>query len=211
MKIYLTRHSKTVWNEEKRLQGRLDSSLTNQGIENAKALKHYIKDMHFDYVFSSPILRAYKTAQIIFDNQNIIVDNRLSEMNFGDFEGRKISDILKTDKELYEQLWNEPHLFTCIPHGETYDQVIERAQSFLDDLKTYPDNSHIMIITHGMFFIVLLATILGLSKKDFTKLNQKVVDGCSLTCINYENNQYTIENYNDCSFLPYVANESFAK
>lgn len=211
IKIYLTRHSKTIWNEEKRLQGRQNSPLTQKGIENAKALKKYIQNIHFDYIYSSPIERAYHTAKIVFENQNIIKDVRLSEMNFGDFEGRKISDILKTDYELYHQLWHEPEKFTCIPNGETYDQVIERAHSFLNDLKHLPHGSQIMIVTHGMYFIVLLATMLGLEKKDFIKINQKVVDGCSLTCVEYHQGSYKLDFYNKCSFLPYIANESFSK
>lgn len=211
MKIYLTRHSKTLWNEEKRLQGRQDSPLTQKGIENAQALKKYIQSMSFDYIYSSPILRAYHTAQLVFENQNIIKDDRLVEMNFGDFEGRKISDILKTDYQIYHQLWNEPENFTCIPHGETYDQVIERVHSFLHDLEQLPDQSQVMIVTHGMYFIVLLATMLGLEKKDFVQLNQKVVDGCSLTCVEYHQGIYTLEFYNERSFLPYIANESFSK
>ena len=211
MKIYLTRHSKTVWNEEKRLQGRLDSPLTNKGIENAYSLKEYIKDMKFDYVFSSPILRAYTTAKILFDERNIIQDERLVEMNFGEFEGKKISEIINNSDKLYYQLWHEPHLFTRIPQGESYDEVIGRVNSFLNDLKQYPNQSNIFIVTHGMFFIVLLATMLGLEKKYYTKINQKVVDGCSLTCVNYENDTFTLEIYNECSFLPYVSKESFAK
>lgn len=211
IKIYLTRHSKTKWNEEKRLQGRKDSPLTQKGIENALALKKYIQNMQFDFIFSSPIQRAYRTAEIVFENQNIIQDARLSEMNFGDFEGRKISDILKTDDELYHQLWHEPEKFTCIPHGETYDQVIERVTSFLKDIEHLPDQSQVMIVTHGMCFIVLLATMLGLKKKDFIQFNQKVVDGCSLTCVLFEKGKYTLDFYNECSYLPYVANESFAK
>lgn len=73
MKIYLTRHSQTLWNIEKRLQGRKDSPLTNEGKENAKALKQYIQNMYFDYIYSSPIPRAYITAQYVFQD-NIIKD-----------------------------------------------------------------------------------------------------------------------------------------
>ena len=53
-----------------------------------------------------------------------------------------------------------------------------------------------MIVTHGMFFIVLLATMLGMKKKDYIKINQKVVEGCSLTLVNLENGKYDLEFYN---------------
>lgn len=163
MKIYLTRHSKTVWNEEKRLQGRKDSPLTIQGQDNALALKKHIQDMTFDYIYSSPIPRAYQTAKIIFDEKYIIKDERLIEMNFGDYEGCLISSL--KDSKTYYQLWHQPELFTRIPHGESYDEVIIRAKSFIDDLKKHNLNDSIMVVTHGMFFIVLLASMLGLEKK----------------------------------------------
>lgn len=209
--IYLTRHSKTVWNEEKRLQGRLDSPLTQEGIDNAYALKEYIKEYHFDYIYSSPTLRAYNTAKILFEDKNIIKDERLLEMNFGDFEGRKISDILRTDYDLYHQLWFAPDQFSRIPHGESYDEVISRVESFIYDLTLLPDSSNIMVVTHGMCFIVLLASFLGLKKKEYVQINKKVVDGCSLTCISFDKDVFQLNYYNKCSFLPYVANESFSE
>ena len=208
MNIYITRHSKTLWNEEKRLQGRLDSSLTKEGIENAYALKKHLESFHFDYIYSSPISRAFNSASILF-KEGIIKDDRLMEMNFGDFEGKYISDLL--NEKLYQDLWHNPGEFTRIPHGESYEDVILRAASFIDDLKKLPEDSHIMIVTHGMFFIVLLSTMLGYSKAEFTKLNQNVVLGCSLTCVSYENNHFQLKFYNDSSFLPHVKTETFNK
>lgn len=211
MYIYLTRHSKTVWNQEKRLQGHQDSPLTKEGIENAKALKKYIQDhqIHFDYIFSSPIQRAYQTALLIDDH--IIQDDRLKEMNFGIFEGQKISELIVREDHLYNDLWHHPDIFTAIPNGESYDEVIERAQSFLDDLKKYDKDSHILIVTHGMFFIIVLALMIGLDKKDFTKINQRVVEGCSLTLVQEKDNNYHIVYYNQCEFLPYISNINFTK
>lgn len=205
MKIYLTRHSKTVWNKERRLQGRLDSDLLEEGIENAKALRNYIvnNNIHFDYIYSSPILRAYKTAQIVFYDSHIILDNRLMEMNFGDFEGRKISELL--DEPLYQNLWNHPEKFTRIPDGESYNDVIKRVSSFLEDLKLLDRNSSVFIMTHGMCFIVILAVMLHLKKEDFVTINQNVVEGCSLTLVEFDED-YQIIYKNLCDYLPHITN-----
>ncbi|WP_028043709.1 histidine phosphatase family protein [Candidatus Stoquefichus massiliensis] len=213
MKIYLTRHSKTVWNQEKRLQGRCDSPLTPEGIENAIALKKYLdqSQLSFDYIYSSPIQRAYQTAALLFDENLIIQDDNLVEMNFGVFEGRKISDILKTDEVLYNCLWHHPEQFTRISQGESYDEVIKRAHSFLNQLRQLESDSHVMVVTHGMYFIVLLATMLGLDKKDYVLINQKVVEGCSLTLVEEINGHYQLIKYNQCDFLPHIMNASFAK
>ena len=95
MKIYITRHSLTTWNEEKRLQGWKNSDLTKQGLEDAKRLGNYLKNQSFDGIYSSPLKRAKETAQLIFPNKTIIEDDRLKEMNFGDYEGKFIDEKKK--------------------------------------------------------------------------------------------------------------------
>ena len=109
MKIYITRHSLTAWNEEKRLQGWKDSPLTKQGKEDALKLGEYMKTIHIDQVYSSPLLRAKSTARLIFKNENIIEDIT--------FENCKI-ELTKTSKwqcGLYD-------LRPCLDYGvESYD------------------------------------------------------------------------------------------
>ncbi len=204
MKIYLTRHSKTIWNNELRLQGRGDSPLTNDGISNALALKKYLNDskLNFDYIYSSPIKRSYYTTCLLFDESRIIKDERLMEMDFGDLEGKKIHELVDNEKIIYDELWNHPEKFDRIPHGESYDEVIERCLSFLKDINKLPHDSTILIMTHGMYFIVLLATMLHLDKKDYIKFNNPVVDGCSLTLVEYDND-YRLIYYNKHDYLPH--------
>ena len=104
MKIFITRHSKTLWNQEKKLQGWKDSPLTKEGINDALLLKKRIKDISIDYCYSSPINRAKQTSEILFDH--VILDDRLKEMNFGIYEGKNIAELLN-DKQ-YDDLWNHP-------------------------------------------------------------------------------------------------------
>lgn len=129
MKIYITRHSLTAWNEEKRLQGWKDSPLTKQGKEDALKLGEYMKTIHIDQVYSSPLLRAKSTARLIFKNENIIEDSRLKEMNFGDYEGEYIQDLKK--KHDYFCLWHQPQLSFSLPNGETYEEVVFRLNDFI--------------------------------------------------------------------------------
>ena len=104
MKITITRHSKTLWNKEKRLQGCKDSPLSPEGMDNILALKEHIKNNHYDAIYSSPIKRAYDTAKLLFDEQPIITDERIREMNFGILEGQKINDIPEEYKKTYHLL-----------------------------------------------------------------------------------------------------------
>lgn len=212
MKIYLVRHSKTLWNEQRRLQGHKDSPLTKEGIENAYALKEYLNKEHitFDKVFSSPILRAYSTAMAIADKDDIIQDKRLLEMNFGDYEGQYIKDLLEMKPCYYDYMWNQPHLFDRLPNGESYEEVLTRIDSFFRELIS-KDYKSVLIVTHGMYMILIFAYILNISKDQLNTINKKVVEGCSLNLVVYENNKLSIEYTNKHDFLPHISHISFNK
>ena len=130
MKIFITRHSKTLWNQEKKLQGWKDSPLTKEGINDALLLKKRIKDISIDYCYSSPINRAKQTSEILFDH--VILDDRLKEMNFGIYEGKNIAELL--NDEQYDDLWNHPDDDTRLPGGESYKEVQKRLLDFIDEI-----------------------------------------------------------------------------
>ncbi|WP_289811289.1 histidine phosphatase family protein, partial [Thomasclavelia cocleata] len=177
MKIFITRHSKTLWNQEKKLQGWKDSPLTKEGINDALLLKKRIKDISIDYCYSSPINRAKQTSEILFDH--VILDDRLKEMNFGIYEGKNIAELLN-DKQ-YDDLWNHPDDDTRLPDGESYKEVQKRLLDFIDEIyKKYSDKT-IFITIHGMLFIILHGLMLGYKTCDLIKINQHVVRGCSLS------------------------------
>ncbi len=84
MKLYIIRHGETDWNKEKRLQGQSDTQLNEYGIELARITGEALKYVHFDYIFSSPLKRAYKTAELIRMDRpvKIVTDDRLKEICF---------------------------------------------------------------------------------------------------------------------------------
>lgn len=96
-KIYLTRHGETVWNRQCRFQGHKNSDLTEKGILAAELLADRIEEIELDYIVSSPLMRAYNTAEIIRGNKNIqiIKHDGLKEINLGKFEGMSYKDIQK--------------------------------------------------------------------------------------------------------------------
>ncbi len=188
--LYITRHGMTKWNEEGRLQGHGDSALTLQGQKDAKALSKVMKDYPIDTIYSSPLSRAYDTACLIFPNRKIIKDERLKEMGFGDYEGRYISELIELKD--YDDLWNHPENFNRIHNGESYEEVIMRLQSFLDELRSLKEEHHIFITIHGMLYVVLMSIIKNIPKKDLVTLNRNIIRGGSLTIVSLENGQYQI-------------------
>ena len=204
MKLYITRHGKTVWNIESRFQGVKDSCLVEEGIRDAKDLRNRIYDLPFAKVLTSPLGRAKQTTEIVFENRdiNIEIDQRISEMSFGVFEGMKTQDIFLEYGELYDNLWNHPEKFTrCPGGGESFEDVKKRIESFVNDLKQYDENQNVFIVTHGMFFICLLGYFLGYDPIDFPKINRSVVRGGSITIVEILNDTFNVLCVGDDSHL----------
>lgn len=191
MNLFITRHGRTLWNEEHRFQGQQNSDLTLEGRQAADQLRQTIDDLSFDAVYVSPLGRTIETANILFPNQGYTLDDRLKEMNFGVLEGLKEEDVLSNYGELYSALWNHPENYTKAPMGESFEEVFDRIDDFINFLIKKHSKDTVMIITHGMYIACLLAYVQGYSKDQLTKTNT-IVPGCSLTKITYENNTFTI-------------------
>lgn len=144
MRLFIARHGKTVWNEKKRTQGRVYNRLSNQGKIFSNEVAQKLKDIEFDYIFSSPLLRAVQTANIInkYHNKKIIKDERLTDIDQGVFTGRYFESL--TDEELKIKKSKDKN-YGMESHKEMYDRV----KSFFDFLKlNYPDST-ILVVTHS--------------------------------------------------------------
>lgn len=201
MEIYITRHSKTIWNQEHRLQGWQDSPLLQEGREDAVALHHRIKELPISICYSSPITRAKETSKILFPSTEILYDDRLKEMNFGDYEGCFVKDLLK--KEDYYRLWHQPSEDLSLPNGETFLDVQNRLLDFLHDLYNKHEKDTVFLTMHGMAFIVLRAIMTNTKIEDMASINT-VVRGCSLTKVQYDGTTFTIEYLGDENHLTSV-------
>lgn len=194
--IYLTRHGETEWNIEKRLQGRGDSPLTENGIQRAKELRDRIKNIDIDVIYSSPIKRALNTANILRGNKNIdiVTDDRLMEMCFGDYEGKKIDIIQKENPNWDIKLIMQGNVEICAPNGENLKEVRERISKLMNKIIAENMGKSILIVTHG---ITLKALMYYFKDED---VNSEVMGQATLTKINIdEKNNFYIEFKNDDS------------
>lgn len=193
--IYLTRHGQTEWNLEKRLQGRGNSPLTEFGIERAKELSNRVSTMEIDKIYTSPIERAYKTAEIVKGNKEVefLSEEGLMEMSFGDFEGQKIDDLFKIDKNFDMNLIMTGNTEIKAPNGETLKEVRERVKVFMDRVIKEDDEKTIMIVTHG----ITLKALMHYFKDE--EANTEVMGQATLTKILVENENVKIEFKNDGS------------
>lgn len=147
MLIYIVRHGETKANVDGYLQGWSDDPLNENGIRLAQITGQNMKDIRFDQCISSPLSRARETAEIILrksGNQiHVRNDNRLREINFGDFER-----IDKTDPKV-RLFFDDPFNCPQFPNGENVMMVMKRTQEFLKQLTKPDNNEKYLVVTHG--------------------------------------------------------------
>ena len=99
--LYLVRHGETEWNNKSITQGQSESVLTQTGIEQAEVTAVNLKDIHFDAIFSSDLIRTQETAKIIKLDRDIVIQTSrlLRERNYGRFEGKHSSEFREALKE----------------------------------------------------------------------------------------------------------------
>lgn len=146
MKIWITRHGQTDLNKQQLMCGLTDIPLNETGIEQAKRARSKIDDIEFDAVYASPLQRAIKTGSIIGNvpESQVIIDPRIIEVNFGDYEKRKYS-MLGIRMSAY---WALPEIIPNPKSVEPISSMIERSQSFLKEIEQ-KDYKNVLIACHG--------------------------------------------------------------
>ncbi len=144
MKVYIIRHGETEWNYLKVMQGSVDIPLNEKGKEQAAKLHELLNDKHFDLIISSPLLRAKETAEIVNEKfkKEVIIDDRLAERNYGEFEGVKKADFD------YFGFWDY-NLNSKYEKAENIKSFYNRVVSFLEELKTEYSDKTILLSTHA--------------------------------------------------------------
>lgn len=194
--VYLTRHGQTEWNIEKRLQGRGNSPLTKSGIDRAAELRERIGELHIDAIYSSPIERALHTANILKGEKNIevITNEGLMEMCFGDYEGRKTDEVMSENPEWNIDLIMHGDINLCAPNGETLGSVRDRVKNAMDNILEENKGKTILVVAHG----ITLKALMYYFKDE--EVNSEVMGQATLTKIIVdEDNEFNIEFKNDDS------------
>jgi probable phosphoglycerate mutase len=129
--LLLVRHGQTAVNSQGRLQGRVDAPLTDLGHEQARRLAEVIAPLAPKAVVTSPLLRARDTAAAIARavGRPLEVDERLTELHYGDWDGARIADL--PDGAFAR--WREDPDFAP-PGGESIPTVRDRVVPCVEDL-----------------------------------------------------------------------------
>lgn len=186
--FYVFRHGETELNKQKRWQGSgMDYDLNENGIKQAQGLIEKLKDKGLEKIFSSPLIRAKHTADVVAQALNIPVEvrNDLRECFYGDAEGQLIADLQKDVPEIVNN-WNNPQYFDIrFPNGESKKEALIRVLAEIKNL-TSQNFSTMGIAIHGG----TMGAMLNYLNYDFEKLAN-----CAAFHLIYEDDNWKIEGH----------------
>lgn len=156
--ILVTRHGETQWNTLRRMQGHLDSPLTEMGENQAAWLGDRLKDIKIDHIYSSPSGRAFKTAEIVNQHQGLKIQtsDALKEIYLGEWEGKQVVEIEAYDPERFNHFWHHPEKFSP-KDSESFESVIARSGKFLEWVAETHPNETVLLVAHAVVLKSMIA------------------------------------------------------
>ena len=167
-RLILVRHCEPQEDARGLCYGRLDIGLSNAGREHAQRLAAAFARHEWEAVYSSPRLRAHETAVAV--NRDVVIDDDLREIDFGDLEGRSYDEIAATDSELY-RAWMERPTTVRFPGGESFAELKIRALEALDRIRAAHEAA--IVVTHGGVLRAGLAAWLEMPDEAIFRLDQR--------------------------------------
>ena len=176
------------------MQGRTDSPLTEKGIRMTQRLARDFPEV--GKVYASPLGRTRRTAEILFPDMPLAIDERLAEIDLGDWEGRLQADLDMEDTEQHANFWNAPHLFD-LPSGETFSSVARRAIECLCELAERHSGETLALVSHTTVIRSMLFHIEQRPLSDFW--HPPAVYPASVSEVYFEDGRFHIARFADIS------------
>lgn len=195
--IYLVRHCESVGNLNHSFAGHSDVDISERGALQLKCLEQRFKSIKLDVVYTSPLLRAYKTAKAIncYSNAKIVEEPDFIEINLGVLDGKPVSSMSKEQKDKWK---NTPDSF-FVEGGESMREVAERTYNALKRVAEQNLDGVIAIASHGCAIRNLMRVLKGMHPQDIN--NVAWCDNAGVNLIKYENGKFIIEYENDTTHL----------
>lgn len=194
--VYLVRHCEAEGNLRKVFQGRIDCDITERGRLQLSKLTERCKDIVFDVAYSSPLLRAYKTAEAGVANQSlpIKIHNGLIEIDGGLMEEQPWSELGNLFPDEFP-LWFDDLPNFKAPNGESTREVYERVGNAFDEIVAENKGKTIGIFSHGCALRNLICRLKGMPIErieeiawpDNTSVTKIIIDEDDNIVFEYEN------------------------
>lgn len=184
LNIYLLRHGETFYNADgNRYCGRTDIGLTGKGYQQANLVKDQVKNIQFEAVYSSPLQRAKITAETVSNREDVIVDERIIEADFGLWEGKTRDEFIAENADLWNNWNTDPSKYRAGGTGETGAEVVARVDSFFQEIIKARTSGNIMVVAHNGVNRLYLAYKLGIPLKNYRKI---AMENSALSLITFD-------------------------
>lgn len=173
--LVLVRHGESEWNKLGLWQGWTDIDLTEKGLEQAKETGKQLKDISFDYAYSSPLIRARKTLDavlnVIGQKLEVVENKALTEKHYGVFTGKNKwqvkEEIGEEEFNKLRRAWDYP-----TPEGESMKQVSERLLPYFEKeiLPKLKLGKNVIVASHGNTLRTLVKYLENLTEEKVAKV-----------------------------------------
>ena len=173
-RIWVLRHGEPEESARGRCYGKLDVGLSAEGISQMRAAATLLEDESLDAIYASPRTRTMESARVVAEvcGPSVIPLEPLSEIDFGDFEGRTYDEIAATHPEKYRE-WMERPTQVQFPNGESFTAMWERVTGCVLKLLEEHKGRTIALVSHGGVNRIVLAWAMGLPRDKVFHLGQK--------------------------------------
>ena len=172
MKIYVVRHGETTENANNCLVGRINSSLTLEGINQAKEVAKKFENIKIDLIVSSPLDRCMQTAKIISEDKiKIIYSDKLLGRDHGEFTG------CHKDSINFDEYWNYNKNIKY-ERAESVKDLYDRVASLIEELKVEYENKNIILVKHSGIMRVLYYYFKGIPEDGV--LSEVTIKNCEV-------------------------------
>ncbi|HEX2864346.1 MAG TPA: histidine phosphatase family protein [Deinococcales bacterium] len=171
--LYIVRHGQTTYNASgtKTFTGWIDVDVSEFGAQQAAGIGEMLKDIPFDIAYTSRLVRARHTLEIVLRGRQVpvVIDDRIIERSYGDLSGQLHADVKAKYPDLYP-IWHRS-FDVPPPGGESVKMVEKRVYPFIHELlRTTPDGRKILISAHGNSIRAMRAYLENLSVEEEMKL-----------------------------------------
>ena len=200
--VYIVRHCEALGNLARVFQGGVDYDITETGAKQLECLAKRFENINIDKVYSSPLIRAQKTAKAVADPKGlpIILDERLRELHFGDFENTPYDDFKSLHAEYADKWLNSPWEFES-PNGEKMPELYERIWEAFKDIIKENEGKVLLLASHGCAIRNLLCH--AVHNDIMCLADVPLGSNTAVTKLTVHNEmQVAVEYYSDVSHLP---------
>lgn len=199
LELTIVRHGETKGNQQMLYQGWTDTPLDQKGVQQAERLALRLRIEEFDRIYSSPLVRAFRTATIVnrFHGLEISKVDNIKEIHFGEWENMSRRQL----EELYPgymKEWRKDWRNYAAPGGESLEIAYDRINSWLDGIIRENRNGRFLIVSHAGAIRTMVSHLVGKGTENHWNYQ---ISNCSITVIKVFDGFPVMSLFNDTSHL----------